>query len=116
MFISIDRWTRSRPQDSQLRRAIGEVAVHAFDLDRLSDERFFIEVADDVEPLRVVGDRDVLVAERIRGCRHLVERRAAVAPRRVHLQVTAQRYRRTRQHLACVREGEEVRTLRWWCR
>ena len=44
----------------------------------------------DREPGRVVGHRQVLVAELGRSPRHALDRRAAVGPVRVHVQVAAQ--------------------------
>ena len=67
----------------------------------------------DRQPRRVVGERDVLVAEVARGQRHLLDRRAAVGPVRVRVQVAAQRRpqrraagghrRRRRRPPACAR-------------
>ena len=48
------------------------------------------EPVGDLQPRRVVGERDVLVAQLDRGHHHLLDRRPAVGPVRVGVQVAAQ--------------------------
>ena len=50
------------------------------------------ETTGDLQPGRVVGEDDVLVTELQRGERHLLDRRAAVGPVRVGVQVAAQAF------------------------
>ena len=54
------------------------------------------EPVGDGEPRRVVGEHEVVVAELDRGERHLLDRRAAVGPVGVGVQVAAQRARSSR--------------------
>ena len=68
------------------------------DLLRLPSQRVGVEPGNDANVRRVVADRDVLVAAVARCERHLLDRRLAVRPRRVAVQVAAdlRRARRAR--------------------
>ena len=62
---------------------------------RLAAQVVGVEPGHDADVLRVVADRDVLVAERARRLGHLEHRRLSVRPGRVHVQVAANRSRST---------------------
>ena len=63
---------------------------HGDDADLLN-QPLAVEAVGDGQPRRVVGEHDVLVAEGDRRSRHRLDRRSAVAPRRVGVAVAAER-------------------------
>ena len=71
--------------------AAAEVLVDRVDHVELLGEPRRGQPVGDGQPRRVVGQHEVLVAELHRGHRHLLDRRAAVGPVRVRVQVAAQR-------------------------
>jgi hypothetical protein len=81
----------------------------------LPAERPLILAARDGKALRVVGDADVLVAERRADGRHLPHRRRTVGPRRVDLQIAAIRVPPAgslTQRRPCLGERQESRAQR----
>ena len=75
---------------SSVKRA-AEVLVDRVDDAELAGQPLGAEPVGDGQPRRVVGEHEVLVAELDRGERHLLDRRAAVGPVGVRVQVAAQR-------------------------
>ena len=68
-----------------------EVLVDRVDDAELPGQPLGAQPVGDRQPRRVVGEHEVVVAELDRGERHLLDRRAAVGPVRVRVQVAAQR-------------------------
>ena len=64
-----------------------QLLVERLDLVELLEQPLAVEAVGDGEPRRVVGDHEVLVAERLRGAGHRLGGRAAVAPERVAVAV-----------------------------
>ena len=76
---------------SSVKPAAGEVLVDRVDDPELPGQPLGAQAVGDGEPRRVVGEHEVVVAELDRGERHLLDRRAAVGPVGVRVQVAAQR-------------------------
>ena len=73
------------------RKLAAEVLVDRVDHVELAGQPLGAQPVGDLEPRRVVGEHEVVVAELDRGERHLLDRRAAVGPVGVGVQVAAER-------------------------
>ena len=71
-------------------RKSSNAGVERGDVVELALEALAVEAVGDRQARRVVGEHHVLVAERLRRGRHLLDLGAAVAPRRVQVAVAAQ--------------------------
>src|SRR6185436_5410500 len=71
-----------------------------------------VETGDDPHVARVVADRQILVAERLAGAAHLLDRRFAVGGRRVRMQLASDVAEL--EQVGRSRRRAELSQLRWW--
>ncbi len=88
-----------------------ERRVGGRDLLALPADVIGVEARDDTDVARVVANRQVLVAERLRSSAHLLDRRLAVGGRRVHMEVAAdvRELEQVGRRIVCV----DLAELRW---